>query len=133
MQSDERTDQGRELVERMFGDRILNYLDGKASSEGFGSQGARLALRDIFGGVWIDNTLSPRERSIATLSMLIALRAEGEIQNHVRGAVSNGLSAKEIEALILHSAYYCGFPASGVALQAAEKVLTEMGKLDMVE
>ncbi|NKI16000.1 carboxymuconolactone decarboxylase family protein [Spongiibacter sp. KMU-166] len=117
----------------MFGDGILNYLEGKAGSEGFGSQGARLALRDIFGGVWVDDTLSPRERSIATLSMLIALRAEGEIQNHVRGAVNNGLSAKEIEALILHSAYYCGFPASGVALQAAETVLTEMGKLNNAE
>ena len=113
----------------MFGDGILNYLETKANSDDFGSRGAALALRDIFGGVWLDDTLSPRERSIATLSMLIALRAPDEIQNHVRGAVSNGLSVKEIEALILHSAYYCGFPASGVALQAAETVLTEMGML----
>ncbi len=62
--------------------------------------------------------------------MLAALKAPQELKGHVRGAIRNGAAVVEIQEVLLHSALYCGAPASRQAFAAAVEVLTEMGKLD---
>ena len=81
--------------------------------------------RYAWGDVWSRHGLDRRSRSVATLSALIALRAENEIAMHLRAARSNGLSAEEIKEVILHTAVYAGPPAANAAFAIAQRVLAE--------
>lgn len=113
----------------------------KIRREMFGPQGAELAVanasdfakpfhdimtRYCFGETWGNPALGKRDRSLATLSMLIALGKENEIKMHVKGGIANGLTVEEIQALVLHSMIYCGVPASVTGLRAAEAALAEL-------
>jgi hypothetical protein len=74
--------------------------------------------------------LTLKERSLATLSMCIALNRPAEIKIHLRGAVRNGVSRTELRELILHSFLYCGGPA---ALDAYKAVRDELPLIDAAE
>ena len=67
-----------------------------------------------------------RERSIATLSICVALRHWDEFALHVRAAVHNGLSEAEIGEVLQHAAVYAGVPAANHAFKVAATVLQEM-------
>ena len=79
--------------------------------------------RTVWGDVWARPGLDRRTRSAITLAILTALRAEGEIELHVRAALRNGLSADEIGEVILHSAVYAGIPAANAAMSIAARAL----------
>ena len=113
----------------------------KVRREMFGPHGAELAVanatefakpfhdimtRYCFGETWGNPALNRRDRSLATLSMLIAMGKENEIKLHVKGGIANGLTIEEIQALVLHSMIYCGVPASVTGLRAAEAALAEL-------
>ncbi len=76
--------------------------------------------------MWTRPGLDRRTRSCITLAALTALRREGEIGLHVRGAVRNGLSREEIAEVLLHTAVYAGVPATNAAFQIAQRVLAEL-------
>ena len=78
-----------------------------------------------WGTVWTRPGLSPRDRSLATVSMLIALGKTKELEGHVRGALNNGLTAEELKEVLLHSVVYCGFPAAIDAFRAAVPVIEQ--------
>jgi 4-carboxymuconolactone decarboxylase len=46
---------------------------------------------------------------------------------HVRAAVRNGLTAKEISEVLLHTSVYAGVPAGNSATAIAQRVLAELG------
>ena len=81
--------------------------------------------RYAWGEVWTEDTLSRRERSVATLAALVALGAEGELALHVRAALRNGMSEQEIGAVLRHTAVYAGVPRVNSALALAQRVLDE--------
>jgi 4-carboxymuconolactone decarboxylase len=60
-----------------------------------------------------------------TLAALTAVRAEGELEIHVRGALRNGLTPEEIREVLLHTAVYAGLPAANAAFAIAQRVLEE--------
>uniref|UniRef100_UPI0006EBA743 bifunctional 3-oxoadipate enol-lactonase/4-carboxymuconolactone decarboxylase PcaDC n=1 Tax=Streptomyces prasinopilosus TaxID=67344 RepID=UPI0006EBA743 len=68
--------------------------------------------RYAWGEVWTDPTLSRRERSMITLTALVAHGHHGELALHVRAARRNGLTPEEIGAVLLQTAVYCGVPAA---------------------
>jgi 3-oxoadipate enol-lactonase/4-carboxymuconolactone decarboxylase len=82
--------------------------------------------RYAWGEVWGRPGLSRRERSIATLTALVALGAEHELAMHVRGAVNNGLTAAEIGEVLLHTAVYAGVPRANRAFAIADRTLAEL-------
>jgi 4-carboxymuconolactone decarboxylase len=82
-----------------------------------------LATEFAWGSVWTRPGLSLRDRSLATLSMCIALNRPAEIKIHLRGAIRNGVTHVELRELILHSFLYCGGPA---ALDAYKAVRDEL-------
>jgi 3-oxoadipate enol-lactonase/4-carboxymuconolactone decarboxylase len=79
-----------------------------------------------WGDVWTRPDLDRRTRSCITLAMLTALGREHEIALHVRGAVRNGVSGREIAEVLIHAAVYAGIPAANRAFQIAEAVLNEI-------
>ncbi len=82
---------------------------------------ADLVESPLFSEVWSDPVLSYRERSIATMAVLIARGRVDELAAHMQTAHAKGVSCQELSALITHTAFYSGFPeaisASGLANQ----------------
>jgi 4-carboxymuconolactone decarboxylase len=84
-----------------------------------------LVERYAWGEVWSRPGLDRRQRSMITLATLTALRAEGELELHVRAALRNGVTREEIAEVLLHTALYAGLPAANAAFAIAQRVLDE--------
>ncbi|MFF9208639.1 MULTISPECIES: 3-oxoadipate enol-lactonase [unclassified Streptomyces] len=81
--------------------------------------------RYAWGEIWTDPTLTRRERSMITLTALVAHGHYDELAMHVRAARRNGLTPEEIGAVLLQTAVYCGVPAANSAFATAQRVLAE--------
>ena len=78
-------------------------------------------------GVWNRGPLDRKTKSLITLSVLVALRAEDEIALHLRGAINNGLTPDEIMAMFIHASVYAGVPSSLTAVRVAKRVFSALG------
>jgi 4-carboxymuconolactone decarboxylase len=80
---------------------------------------AQLTDDVLFGDVWARPGLSPRDRSLVTVSALIALNRPDQLRSHLARALDNGVSKDEIAEALTHLAFYAGWPnaigAAGVA------------------
>ena len=84
------------------------------------------ALTDdvLYGDVWNRRELSPRDRSLVTITSLIALGKTAPLSGHLGRALDNGLKPGEASALLAHLAVYCGWPSAVAALDAYDQVYT---------
>lgn len=87
-----------------------------------------LLTRYAWGEIWSRPGLSRAERSIVTLTALAALRQDDELALHVRGALRNGLTAGQIQEVLLQVAVYAGVPAGRRAFGVAQRVLAQEGE-----
>ena len=72
----------------------------------------------LYGTIWSrTDKLSLKERSMITLTVLVALNRENELKSHLRGAQNLGIEKEKIEEMILHVAHYSGFPTAVSASQ----------------
>lgn len=78
-----------------------------------------------WGACWGRKGLTRRERSMINLAMLTALGRTHEVETHVRGALNNGLTQRQIAEIFIQTAIYCGVPAAVDSFRAATKVLAE--------
>jgi 4-carboxymuconolactone decarboxylase len=88
------------------------------------------ALADItdnvlFGDVWQRPGLSPRDRSLITVSSLISLYRVNELPFHLKKALENGVTRDELIEVITHLAFYSGWPTASTALSIARRVFEE--------
>jgi 4-carboxymuconolactone decarboxylase len=118
-------ERGMEVRREVLGDEHVDRAE--ASKTDFTADFQEFITRYAWGEIWDRPGLPRRERSVATLAALVALRAENEIAMHVRAALRNGLSADEIKEIILHTAIYAGLPAANAAFAIAQQVLDEPG------
>lgn len=91
----------------------------------FGEIAPKLAeLTDdiLYGDIWQRPDLSPRDRSFATVTTLVALYRLEQLEFHIGLALDNGVTKEELIELITHVAFYAGWPASMSALSAARRV-----------
>jgi len=84
-----------------------------------------LITRYAWGEIWTRPGLDRRTRSCITLTALIALGRDHELEMHIRAARRNGLTSDEIKEVLLQSAIYCGVPAANSAFAIAQRVLDE--------
>lgn len=82
----------------------------------------------LFGDVWANPALSPRDRSLVTIASLITLYRTNEMPFHLKRALENGLTKDEIIETITHLAFYAGWPPAMTALQIVRKVIEETSK-----
>lgn len=81
----------------------------------------------LFGSVWERPGLAKRDRSLVTVTALIASGNAGPLANHLNIAIENGVLPREISGLITHLAFYAGWPNAVAALGPAEAVFRERG------
>ncbi len=82
------------------------------------------ALTDdvLYGDVWKRPDLSPRDRSLVTVTALIAMGRTAPLAGHLGRALENGLRPAEASGLLAHLAVYCGWPNAVAALEAYDQV-----------
>lgn len=117
----ERHEAGMRVRREVLGDAHVDRA--RARTTPFTDDFQTLITEYAWGSVWTRPQLDRRQRSIATLTALLALGHWEEFAMHVRAARTNGLSDAEIGEVILHSAIYCGVPAANHAFAVAQDVL----------
>jgi 4-carboxymuconolactone decarboxylase len=79
---------------------------------------AELTDQVLFGDIWRRPQLSPRERSLATVAVLVALNRGEQLPFHLRRARDNGISRDALAELVTHLAFYAGWPCAASAVSA---------------
>lgn len=124
----DRIERGLQVFADMMGPERAAAMRGAVEQPaGFGAPIARLATEYAFADVWGRDGLERAKRSLVTLGILIASRQTLELKNHVRIAVANGLTVRELEEVLIQSLPYVGFPAVASATTAVVETLREMG------
>jgi 4-carboxymuconolactone decarboxylase len=77
----------------------------------------------LFRDLWLRPDLSPRDRSLVTVTALIASGQVAHIPYHLNRAMDNGLTREEAGEVITHLAFYVGWPNAFSALPVAKDVL----------
>jgi 4-carboxymuconolactone decarboxylase len=78
----------------------------------------------LFGDVWRRPELSPRDRSLVTISVLIATGKPAQLAGHLGRALANGVQPSEASGVLAHLAIYCGWPSAVSALEVYDQVYT---------
>jgi 4-carboxymuconolactone decarboxylase len=78
----------------------------------------------LFGEVWSrEDQLSPRNRSLITVSALMAMgMLDSSFKHHLIRAKENGIGKDEIVEVITHLAFYVGWPKAWAAFTIAKEV-----------
>ncbi|MFB7308513.1 carboxymuconolactone decarboxylase family protein [Streptomyces sp. NPDC056192] len=76
----------------------------------------------LFGDVWERPELSPRDRSLITVSVLAALYRTEQLGHHLDKALENGMSVEELSEAITHLAFYAGWPNAVTAMNQLKKI-----------
>ncbi|WP_405467644.1 carboxymuconolactone decarboxylase family protein [Streptomyces canus] len=79
----------------------------------------------LFGDVWERPGLSKRDRSLVTVTALVALYRTDQLRFHLRTALNNGLSRDELAEMITHLAFYAGWPNAMSAATVLKEILAE--------
>jgi 4-carboxymuconolactone decarboxylase len=76
----------------------------------------------LFGQVWERTELSPRDRSLVTVTNLVTSGSTEQLVFHLGLAKRNGVTEQELIEAITHLAFYAGWPKAMSAMTVAKKV-----------
>jgi 4-carboxymuconolactone decarboxylase len=76
----------------------------------------------LFGDVWERPELSKRDRSLVTVTALIAGGHVEQLPFHLNRAKENGVTEIELIEAITHLAFYAGWPRAMSAIKVAKEV-----------
>jgi 4-carboxymuconolactone decarboxylase len=76
----------------------------------------------LFRDLWLRPDLAPRDRSLVTVSALIANGQVAQISYHLNRAMDNGLTQTQAAEVVTHLAFYAGWPNAFSALPVVKDV-----------
>jgi 4-carboxymuconolactone decarboxylase len=76
----------------------------------------------LFRDLWLRPDLAPRDRSLVTVSALIASGQVAQITYHLNRAMDNGLTQQQAGEVVTHLAFYSGWPNAFSALPVVKDV-----------
>ncbi|MEW6371977.1 MAG: carboxymuconolactone decarboxylase family protein [Pseudomonadota bacterium] len=100
--------QAQTPAQRMYGDIAPKF--------------AELTDKVLYADVWERPGLSKRDRSLVTVSALIAMNRPDQLRSHLQRARDNGVTEAELIETITHLAFYGGWPNSVTAIAVAKEV-----------
>lgn len=77
----------------------------------------------LFRDLWLRPALAPRDRSMVTVSALIATGQVAQITYHLNRAMDNGLTHEEAGEVLGHLAFYAGWPNAFSAAPVIKDVI----------
>lgn len=124
--STERLETGKRIRREVLG---AEYVDKKAATSWeFAKPYSDLVTEFVWGAIWGRPGLSRRDRSLINLGMLAALGRPAELELHIGGALTNGVTPEEIREAFLQVGVYCGAPAGLEAFHCLKRVFDEQGE-----
>jgi len=121
--TDERYERGMRVRREVHGDEHVDAATARTTE--LTREFQELLTRYAWGEIWTRPGLDRRTRSLITLSAMVALGRERELELHLRSARRIGLSWDDIKEVLLQSAIYCGVPAANSAFTIAQQVQDE--------
>ena len=82
----------------------------------------------LFRDLWLRPDLAPRDRSLVTVSALVAAGQVAQIPYHLNRAMNNGLTAEEAGEALTQLAFYAGWPRVFSALPVIKEVIEKRPK-----
>lgn len=79
----------------------------------------------LFRDLWLRPDLAPRDRSLVTVSALIANGQTAQLAAHLNRAMDNGLTQREASEAITQLAFYVGWPNVFSAMPVAKDVFAK--------
>jgi 4-carboxymuconolactone decarboxylase len=125
MDTHDLSEKGLKLRREMFGDAAVEQR-----MKAFGAFGEPLQTiinAYAYGDVWSRSALPMATKSLAMIAMMAAVGRQNELRVHVKGALTNGCTAEQIQEILLLLAMYCGIPLANEAHRVAVDVLRESG------
>ncbi|BDD70433.1 carboxymuconolactone decarboxylase family protein [Streptomyces violaceoruber] len=89
----------------------------------FAPELVRLTDDVLFGEVWAGEGLSQRDRSLITVSVLVALYRADQLAFHLPKALENGVTKNELVEAITHIAFYAGWPNAMSAISQLKNIV----------
>lgn len=86
---------------------------------------AQLTQDFLFGDIWKRPGLSQRDKSLITVTCLVALNRIEQVEFHLKKAFENGLTKEELVAAITHIAFYAGWPTAASGFNHLKKVIDQ--------
>ncbi|MGQ5708637.1 carboxymuconolactone decarboxylase family protein [Lactobacillus sp. PSON] len=104
----------------------IHQTAGRDSLGKFAPQFAHFNDDVLFGENWANDDISQKTRSIVTISVFIGRGlVDSSLKYHLQTAKNNGVTRKEIAAIITHAAFYAGWPVAWSAFRLAKEVWNE--------
>ena len=110
----------------------MNEKEPSAAQKMIGDIAPKLAelTNDVlFADIWERPGLSKRDRSLVTVSALIALNRTEQLRFHLERALDNGVTKDELVEAITHLAFYSGWPTAMSAVTLAKEILSKRSKI----
>jgi len=82
----------------------------------------------LFRDLWLRPALAPRDRSLVTVSALIASGQVAQVSYHLNRAMDNGLTQRQASEVLTHLAFYAGWPNVFSALPVAKEVFEKRAR-----
>jgi 4-carboxymuconolactone decarboxylase len=76
----------------------------------------------LFRNLWLRPALAPRDRSLVTVSALIASGHVAQITYHLNRAMDNGLTREQASEVVTHLAFYAGWPNVFSAMPVVKQI-----------
>lgn len=76
----------------------------------------------LFKDLWLRSALAPGDRSLVTVSALVATGRVAQLTSHINLGMDNGLTQAQIAGAITHLAFYSGWPNAMSAVPVANEV-----------
>lgn len=76
----------------------------------------------LFGDVWARPDLARRDRSLITIAALVTNGSTEQLRSHLTLARQNGLSESELKEVLIHLAFYAGWPRAMSAVAVTKEV-----------
>ncbi len=82
----------------------------------------------LFRDLWLRPALASRDRSLVTISALIAAGQVAQLTSHLNLGMDNGLTYAEVGEVITHLAFYAGWPNAFSAVAVAKEVFEKRSR-----
>lgn len=121
----DRYEQGMQTRRSVLGDEHVDRAE--ANKTAFDAPFQTMITEGAWGTLWSDDSISRRERSMLTLSLLAATGNFEEIPMHIRATANTGASPQDVLQAFMHVAVYAGVPKANHAIKLAKQTYAEMG------
>jgi 4-carboxymuconolactone decarboxylase len=93
----------------------------------FDASWAKMFNDYVLQGMYEREVIDQKTRELCAIAALAALDRKPPLMDHIKGAIRQGATVKEITEVIVQVSVYGGFPVALAGLRALEEVLEELG------